>query len=36
MSNGLAVAKFLEDHPMVTGVNHPGKPDINTVLAGRT
>lgn len=24
MSNGLAVARFLETHPMVQSVNHPG------------
>jgi hypothetical protein len=24
MSNGLAVARFLETHPMVLSVNHPG------------
>jgi len=26
-ANGIAVARFLEDHPAVTWVNHPGLPD---------
>ena len=29
MKNGLAVAKFLEDHPMVTKVIHPRKHSLS-------